>query len=679
MAFTKRKVFFTRPQKKASKVITLHLPPHMLRSFSKQAEAMADPTQGAFTGLRSRKSATPAPTAALGTPTAFEDPASSDACPRLIGPSILKPSSRKATGKTKKRVTIREDARGLSESPTTQPASGFDSDDDDNDNDMSGEGSRPKLTLSFSKINVKPPADRQTPLPQSATRTPSLKLKLNPKPPPPFSASSTPSADPKPKSARPTNALSKIAGKKRKQPVKNDEDSSEDELTRRPSAIRRITLTNKSAPTPTPTLKIKHKGKIPKRPLGVGYDSELSDREADPTLLEAFVLRMPPGDDCTYLRNVVNNGTFGMPRAQGGADVQIRPLDRHGRRAVVTIQGRKWAAAMVDLPCIIEGMKSWDKKSWIKSADICQMLLVLEPIRSDEEAHTVQLPKDVNPKTNQYAHGITPPMRWVRKRRFARTNRTQVSDIEAVERKVNQLLQEDAAALHVKHELVDPEQLETRDQDMEEYSDEEYDEEEDAEGEDVEDGTPDNYFAAQNGETGEMVDTPTYVETPVEDVGDEEIDEFEAALLAEDDEEAPHVAVTDMAAMANQNGLHPPEGDSSFAVTSTSASPSATVAHTPATATGDSSDEDEEDDDADGSGSDNSPDSADDADKQDADNLQEVRDKIQEIEEKIQEQTRAMNEQPNHIIRKKFLVKINALKGDVEQMRNTAGLREDDE
>jgi transcription initiation factor TFIID subunit 7 len=671
MAFSKKKAQFVRSQGKTSKVLTLYLSPNILRAFPEPAEAMADPTQGAFTGLRSRnRPATPTPTPAIAraTPTAFEDPAVSDASSRAGRGSILKLSSRKPTGKSKKHVTIKEDARSLSGSPTPHFAPGR-SDDDD----MSGEGSRPKLTLSFSKVNVKPPAPGQTPLPQSATRTPSIKLKV--KPPPALPASAAPSSVPKlKKSARPNASTPKIAGKKRKQPIKDEVDSSEDELARRPPAIRKLTLTTKFAPTPT--LKIKHKGKIPKRPLGVGYDSELSDREADPTLLEAFILRMLPGDDCNYLRTAIENGTLGIPRSQGGADVQIRPLDRHGRRAVITIRGAKYAAAMVDLPCIIEGMKSWDKKGWIKSADICQMLLVLKRIQSDEEAQTVPIPPDVNPKTNQYAHGITPPMRWVRKRRFARTNRTQVSDIEAVERKVNQLLQDDAAALHVKHELIDPEQLEARDQDME-YSGEEYEDEEDAEGEEVDEGALDNYFAAHNGQHSEMMGTPTYTETPVEDIGDDEVDEFEAALMDEDDEE-PH-AINSTAQPSERTALRPPENDSSFAVTSTSVSPSATpAAHSPATAGGDSSDEDE--DDADVSASDNpSPNSVNDADKEDAENLQEVRDKIAEIEEKIQEQTRAMNEQPNHIIRKKILLKINALKGDVEQLRNTAGLREEDD
>src|SRR2546421_933567 len=494
MVSSQRKGRFVGPQQKTSKILTLSLSPDILRAFSEPTEAMAGPTQGAFTGLRSRDK--PATLAATSNTATFEDTASGDTSSKTVRPSILKPNSRKATGRSKKHVTIQEDGASLSGSPAPQPAFAFSNDNED----MPGDASRPKLKLSFSKVNIKPPGPEQTPLPQSASRTPSLKL--NVKPPRTVSAaSSTPAAEPKPrKSARPNGLTLKTAGKKRKQPIGKGEDSSEDELANRPPLIRKLTLTTKSAPTPT--LRIKHKGKVPKRLPGVGYDSELSDREADPTLLEAFILRMLPGDDCNYLRTAIENGTLGIPRSQGGADISIRPLDRHGRRAVVTIRGVKYAAAMVDLPCIIEGMKSWDKKSWIKSADICQMLLVLKRIQSDDEAQTVALPPDVNPKTSQYAHGITPPMRWVRKRRFARTKRTQVSDIEAVERKVNKLLQEDAAALHVKHELIDPEQLEPRDHDMEEYSGEEYDEEEDAEGEDVEVGTPDNYFAPQQGGHG---------------------------------------------------------------------------------------------------------------------------------------------------------------------------------
>ena len=534
------------------------------------------------------------------------------------------------------------------------------------------EETRPKLKLSFSRPTFNSQPVVQTPVPQSALRTPSLKLFVK-KDPSASSPASAPSSGSKPtkKSAVPNRDIRKIA-KKRKRPDKDPD--SDDEL-HRPQLFRKLTLkTRAPGPTFTPTLKIKHKGKIPKRPLGVGYDSELSDREADPTLLEAFILRMPPGPDCDYLRDAINRGTLGVHRSQGGADVQLKFFDKHGRRAMVSIQQRKYAASLVDLPCIIEGMKSWDKKSWVKSADICQMLLVLGRVPTEEEAQIYPLPAEVNHKTFEYAHGLTPPMRYVRRRRFAGTKRTKVTDIEAIERRVHQLLQDDEEALYVRHEVIDqvPE-VDSRNESADYDSD--YDEDEDADGEETDERTPDDYFAAQNGTHGEMVDTPTYAETTDDDVDEEEVDIFEKALAEQDDddEDLPHTV--DEEARPNLSGLQLPEGDSSFAITSTSASPSATAAQTPATAAGESSDEDEEDEDDDAQSSH----SIDDPDKEGNENLQQVRDKIQEIEEKIREQTQQMKSQSNAILQRKILQKINALKGDVEQMRNTAGLREDDD
>jgi transcription initiation factor TFIID subunit 7 len=93
---------------------------------------------------------------------------------------------------------------------------------------------------------------------------------------------------------------------------------------------------------------------------------------------------MEPGEDCEYLRKAVEERRFGLKK-DGGVDVGMKFLQKDGRRAVVFIQGRIYAASLVDLPCIIEGMKSWDKKGWWKSADICQMLLVLGKVNSEED------------------------------------------------------------------------------------------------------------------------------------------------------------------------------------------------------------------------------------------------------------------------------------------------------
>lgn len=260
----------------------------------------------------------------------------------------------------------------------------------------------------------------------------------------------------------------------------------------------------------TPTvLKAKFKGKPPKRPLGEGYDSEASDREADPLIEEEFVLRMLPGEDCEYLRKAIQERTIGLPRNQGGADIQMKFLHADGRRAIVTIRGHMYAATLVDLPTVIEGMKSWDKRGWWKSADICQMLLVFARITKEADASTIELPKMVDPQTFQYPHGLTPPMHYARKRRFR--NRISRTAIEAVEDAVEKLLEADAKAESIRHEIIEPEvrrgsQYGSPDAygEEEEYSD---DVDADADG-DVDDTN--NYFNQMNGQAEEQEQEEDY-------------------------------------------------------------------------------------------------------------------------------------------------------------------------
>ena len=183
----------------------------------------------------------------------------------------------------------------------------------------------------------------------------------------------------------------------------------------------------------------------PQRLPGHGYDSEDSEAEEDPSIQQSFVLRMQPGEDCDYVRDAIVNGKIGLPPSEGGAEISIRFLDKDFRRAVVTVRGRMYAAVLVDLPCIVESMKSWDRKGWYKVADINQMLLVLGRCTSDDEAKIFPLPtREVDKNNLQYAHGLTPPMRWVRKRRFRK--RVSYKTIANVEEEVERLLKEDEAA-----------------------------------------------------------------------------------------------------------------------------------------------------------------------------------------------------------------------------------------
>lgn len=255
-------------------------------------------------------------------------------------------------------------------------------------------------------------------------------------------------------------------------------------------ASKRITLSLPSLGQKTPTtpviLKAKVKGKPPKRPLGDGYDSEASDREIDPAIEEQFVLRMMPGDDCEYLHKMITEKKIGIPKHAGGADFHMKFFEGDGRRAAVTVCGHVYAATLVDLPTIVEGMKSWDKRGWWKSADICQMLWVFAPIKKEEEAKTIELPKMVDPQTFQYPHGLTPPMHNARKRRFRK--RISRTAIEAVEDAVEKLLEADAKAVSTRYEMVDLDADSKEPGTFSDGSEGSYDYDEDAEGE-LEDNT----------------------------------------------------------------------------------------------------------------------------------------------------------------------------------------------
>ncbi|EEQ85377.2 hypothetical protein RJZ56_001835 [Blastomyces dermatitidis] len=407
--------------------------------------------------------------------------------------------------------------------------------------------SRPMLKLTFSKSKVdqvtksaSSPPPPSTPTTPGGSSLPKLKFKIGPKP----SAESGPAASASKSSKKPKASRSKAsqdtprtsASKKRARETSGHDagirtaargSGTKASTSSKPPAVKRIKLSTR----PPPSIRLKSKGEPLFRPKGVGYDSEASDTEKDPALEEQFILRMQPGEDCDYLRQAVTEKRFG-PRSQGGADISFKSLTRDGRRSVLTIRGRIYAASLVDLPCIIEGMKSWDRRGWYKSADICQMLLVLGRVNSEEEARTYPLPKDVDESTFQYAHGITPPLRWVRKRRFRKriSNRT----IEAVELEVARLLKEDKAAESPpEFEILDYAQYLRETSAMSEdgarynLAGQEYDDEQDAEGEEDEygmDGYP----------------PPSAQEEGGDDFEDELAAEMEAALAAHAD--APGLA-----------------------------------------------------------------------------------------------------------------------------------------
>lgn len=101
-------------------------------------------------------------------------------------------------------------------------------------------------------------------------------------------------------------------------------------------------------------------------------------------------------------------------------------------------------AKIVDIPTIIESMKTIDNKSFYKSADVCQLLICKEepdlPV-VEEESPNKNKKKDPNKVDKKYLwpHGITPPCKNIRKRRFRKTLKKKFVEAPEIEKEVRTL------------------------------------------------------------------------------------------------------------------------------------------------------------------------------------------------------------------------------------------------
>ena len=422
---------------------------------------------------------------------------------------------------------------------------------------------------------------------------------------------------------------------------------------------KQATATGRTPTTAGPTnIKFKKKGKVPDRPLGVGYDSEASDREDDPTIHENLILRMLPGDDCDYLRAAIANNTLGD---YAKSKVSLRFMTSDGRRASLTIRERRYAAVLVDLPCIVEAMKSWNKKEFYKSADICQMLLVLGRVATDEEAITYDLQRaiavgegvvgrgELDEKTWAWAHGLTPPMRWVRKRRFRKRISTKV--VEEDEREVERLLEDDADAKggftyrHVDLDALEREQAEA--------DEEEYDDYDDADG-DAEEGY-DMPAAAAGGEAED----------------DDDDDDLEAHLEAEMLKQAHEGDLADISPAPPYPDLmdatSPPQTQTTSQAATPSFSAPAAVGTPTSTQHPPSSDDPSNISDSDSSDAGDSPPAGpDDAAVELQQDRQRTREEIADLEAAIAREEQRLKVTPNQILKQKIARTIQGLKADLE-------------
>ncbi|XP_050299697.1 transcription initiation factor TFIID subunit 7 [Anthonomus grandis grandis] len=178
--------------------------------------------------------------------------------------------------------------------------------------------------------------------------------------------------------------------------------------------------------------------------------SKSKESDDTPAELESqFILRLPL-EPAKILREALRNSENLKDRFS----IKIDADQRHGE---VRLDHWLLPSKLVDLPTIIESLKTIDNKSFYKTADICQMLLCKEEDdQTTDEESPQKKKKDPNKVDKKYLwpHGITPPTKNVRRRRFRKTLKKKYVEAPEIEKEVKRLLRIDNDAVSVKWEVI---------------------------------------------------------------------------------------------------------------------------------------------------------------------------------------------------------------------------------
>jgi len=192
-------------------------------------------------------------------------------------------------------------------------------------------------------------------------------------------------------------------------------------------------------------------------------------------LEQQFILRMPPGEQATKLRELVQSGD---EKIRDRLFIDLNPENRRGR---VKFDETTYKGRLYDLPCITESYKTFDRKTIYKIADLAQIFVcrpVGAPSSSDDDDDDEALRRSMTTNLNgssdanndkkkkdkdkekkyQWPHGITPPLKNVRKRRFRKVARQKTQDHDEIEKEVRRLFRADNDAIDVKWEIIDDDQ-----------------------------------------------------------------------------------------------------------------------------------------------------------------------------------------------------------------------------
>ncbi|XP_034128657.1 transcription initiation factor TFIID subunit 7-like [Drosophila guanche] len=182
----------------------------------------------------------------------------------------------------------------------------------------------------------------------------------------------------------------------------------------------------------------------------INYQQNSDERSNEEIELEGqFIMRVPE-DRAETIHKAIRDGNVHKKLS-----IAMNKDLRHGE---VWLEGSKLHTKLVDLPSIVESYKTSDKETFYKTADISQMLICtgqpqeLECKSSDSDEEIANKLR----KSYLYPHGVTCPLKNLRKRRFRKKMlKTPEMPAADVSQELKCLLAADSLAESYKYELVD--------------------------------------------------------------------------------------------------------------------------------------------------------------------------------------------------------------------------------
>ncbi|SPP84057.1 transcription initiation factor TFIID subunit 7 [Drosophila guanche] len=190
-------------------------------------------------------------------------------------------------------------------------------------------------------------------------------------------------------------------------------------------------------------------------------ENERKPRDDGIELESHFIMRVPK-----ELADIVHESI----QAGNVKDRLSIQLDQDLRYGEVRLDDQLLYTKLVDLPTVVESYKTIDNKSFYKSADICQILICKEEPDEEPEKESPNKNKKKDPnkvdKKYLFPHGITPPCKNVRKRRFRKTLKKKNVEAPEIEKEVKHLLRIDNEAVRVDYEIINEEDKPSDDMDQ---------------------------------------------------------------------------------------------------------------------------------------------------------------------------------------------------------------------